>query len=269
MPHLSDVRSTSHDQHDPILVAALAADDLAGTDRDHALELTRTCTDCATLHDDLLALARATAAAPPPFATRPRDFQLTPADAARLRPSGWRRLVAAISSSRTIVSRPLGVGLATLGIVGLLVGNVQLGSGASAGAPSAAAGDQVRLGAAVSAASSASQYGVGAALGASAGSANGQSPVPAAVAEGPVGGPTASGLESAQTSPPSQLYAGPLAPSVAGDKSLASPTSDVVLQALDSSATEPFRPLNLLFGAAVVIGLGLLAGSILRGRRTA
>ena len=268
MAHHPDVRSTSHDQHDPILVAALAADDLAGTDRDHALELTRSCADCATLHDDLLVLARATAAAPPPFATRPRDFQLTPADAARLRPSGWRRLVAAISSSRTIVSRPLGVGLATLGLVGLLVGNVQLGSGASAGSPSAAVGDQVRLGAVVPAASSASQNGTEAAPGAVAGSANGQSPVPAALTEGPVRGPVASGLESAQTSPPSQLYAGPLAPSTAGDKSLASPASDDSLPAPESSATEPFRPLNVLFGAAIVVGLGLLAASILRSRRT-
>jgi hypothetical protein len=134
MPHVSDVGSTSHDRHDPMLVAALAADDLAGTDRDQAIALTRSCPDCATLHDDLVALARATASAPPPIAARPRDFQLTPADAARLRPTGWRRLVAAAASSRTVFSRPLGVGLATLGLVGLLVGNVQLGAGAGAGA---------------------------------------------------------------------------------------------------------------------------------------
>src|SRR5438045_6959118 len=66
----------------------------------------------------------------------PRDFQLTAADAARLRPTGWRGFVAANSSSRTIFSKPLGVGLVTLGLVGLLVGNVevQLGSGASSAA---------------------------------------------------------------------------------------------------------------------------------------
>src|SRR5260221_10899224 len=113
MPHVSDVRSTSHDRHDPMLVAALAAGDLAADDRDQAIALTRACADCATLRDDLLALARATAAAAPPVAHRPRDFQLTPADAARLRPSGWRRLVGALSMSRSAVTRPLGVGLAT------------------------------------------------------------------------------------------------------------------------------------------------------------
>ena len=46
MPHVSDVRSTSHDRHDPMLVAALAADDLAGAERDQAIALTRTCADC-------------------------------------------------------------------------------------------------------------------------------------------------------------------------------------------------------------------------------
>src|SRR5258706_14901429 len=113
----SDVRSTSHDRHDPMLVAALAADDLAGADRDRAIALTRSCAECATLHDDLLALARATAAAPPPIATRPRDFTLTLGDAARLRPNGWQRLVAAGSTPRSVVSRPLGVGLWSIGEV--------------------------------------------------------------------------------------------------------------------------------------------------------
>ena len=65
MPHVSDVRATSHDRHDPMLVAALAAGDLAANDRDQAIALTRSCAECATLHDDLLALARATASAPP------------------------------------------------------------------------------------------------------------------------------------------------------------------------------------------------------------
>src|SRR3954451_12224995 len=86
MPHVSDVRATSpdHARHDLLLVAALAAGDTSGTDRDRALDLTRSCAACAELHDDLVAIARATASVPPPIADRPRDFQLTPADAARL-----------------------------------------------------------------------------------------------------------------------------------------------------------------------------------------
>src|SRR5437762_8717620 len=140
MPQVSDVHWTSHDRHDPMLVAALAADDLAGADRDQAIALIRSCAECAALRDDLIVLHSATASVPPPITARLRDFQLTAADAARLRPTGWRGLVAAISSSRTVFSRPLGVGLVTLGLVGLLVGNVevQLGSGASSAAAPAA-----------------------------------------------------------------------------------------------------------------------------------
>jgi hypothetical protein len=264
MPHVSDVRSTSHDQHDPILVAALAADDLAGTDRDRAIALTSTCADCATLRDDLLALARATAAAPPPIATRPRDFQLTPADAARLRPAGWRRLVAAVTSSRAIVSRPLGVGLATLGLAGLLIGNVQIGLGSAASAPYEATTTGAGAMPAASAAGQSRAAADAAALGSSSGSAAGPSSAAAVPA---LGGPLASA--DAATSLPNELQAAPLAPSGAGGKSLASPVPQGGILALDSSTTEPIRPLNLLFGAVFVIGLGLLVASLLRSRRTA
>lgn len=127
MPTRSDVRPTSHDRHDPLLVAALAAGDLAATDRVHATEQIRTCAECATLHDDLVAIARATATVPPPVTTRPRDFRLTPEQAARLRPSGWRRVVGAFAGPRLAFTRPLGIGLTTIGLAGLLLGNVSLG----------------------------------------------------------------------------------------------------------------------------------------------
>jgi hypothetical protein len=35
-----------------------------------------------------------------------------------------------------------------------------------------------------------------------------------------------------------------------------------------SDSTGPLRPLNLFFGAAVIVGLALLVGSLFRGRRT-
>ena len=61
------------------------------------------------LHDDLLAIARATAS-PPARRSGPRDFQLSPEQAARLRPRGWRRFVAAFaapgSPSRAARRRP-------------------------------------------------------------------------------------------------------------------------------------------------------------------
>ncbi len=133
MPHVSD----QHAQHDPLLVVSFAAGDLTDADRDLAASLVAECVDCASLHDDILAIARATAAVP--AATRPRDFQLSPEQAAHLRPAGWRRFVAAFGSPRFAMTRQLGVGLTTLGLAGLLVSvlpTVQMGAG-SAAAPAA------------------------------------------------------------------------------------------------------------------------------------
>jgi hypothetical protein len=135
MPHESE----QHAQHDPLVVVSFAAGDLTGADRDLAASLIAACADCATLHDDLLAIARATAALPP--ATRPRDFQLSPEQAARLRPAGWRRFVAAFASPQLAMTRQLGIGLTTIGLAGLLVSvlpTVQLGIGGSAAAPAGA-----------------------------------------------------------------------------------------------------------------------------------
>ena len=140
MPHVSEVRATDHDRHDPMLVAALAAGDLAGTDRDQAIALTASCAECAALHDDLVAIARATASVPPPIRSAGRDFRLTPEQAASLRPTGWRRFVPA--GGRGAFTRPLGVALATFGIAGILIGTLSLGftAGSSASAPLPAAG---------------------------------------------------------------------------------------------------------------------------------
>jgi anti-sigma factor RsiW len=108
-----------HASHDTMLVASLADHSLAATEREAAEALIASCGLCAALHVDLLALRAATRAMPTP--TRPRDYTLTPDDAAHLHPSGWRRLVAAFGTSRDAFSRPLAVGLTTLGLAGLLV----------------------------------------------------------------------------------------------------------------------------------------------------
>jgi hypothetical protein len=273
MPHVPDVRWTSHDRHDPMLVAALAADDLVGTDRDQAIALTQSCAECATLHDDLVALARATASVPPPITTRPRDFQLTPADAARLRPTGWRRLVATMSSPRTVFSKPLGVGLVTLGLVGLLVGNVQvqLGSGSSAAAPAAGAASENGLQApAASSNDDAAVRGAApssgtsfAALAPVAGAAS--APAASAFVAAPIV-PSAAAA-SGSTGLPREVHLNPLAVSP-GTKAVASgPLAGDTSSAVSGATGEPFRPLNMLFGAAVVIGIGLLLASRVRGRR--
>ena len=60
MPHPSD----GHAGHDPLLVAAYAAGDAAGSELDDALALVAACPDCAALHHDLRAIATATAALP-------------------------------------------------------------------------------------------------------------------------------------------------------------------------------------------------------------
>jgi hypothetical protein len=72
-----------HDGHDPALVASLFDGDVAGADLATAQMWVATCPSCASLHTDLLALSQATRAQPTP--SRPRDYRLTPDDAARLR----------------------------------------------------------------------------------------------------------------------------------------------------------------------------------------
>src|SRR5689334_12198994 len=138
MPHVNEL----HEQHDQLLVVSFASGDLAADDRDRttAQSLVESCADCARLHDDVIAIARATQALLPPVRTR--DFQISPEQAAKLQPGGWRRFVAAFAAPGSIFSRQLGVGMATLGIVGLLIGaapSVQLGLGGSAAASAAPA----------------------------------------------------------------------------------------------------------------------------------
>jgi hypothetical protein len=135
MPHVNEL----HEQHDPMLVVSFASGDLAPDDRDRATaqSLVESCTDCARLHDDVIAIAKATKALPP--ATRTRDFQLSPEQAATLRPAGLRRFLAGLAAPGSIFTRQLGAGLATLGIAGLLIsGMPSISLGGSAASASAA-----------------------------------------------------------------------------------------------------------------------------------
>jgi hypothetical protein len=114
MPHLPD-----HRNHDPLLIAALAAGDAEGADLEQARALVAACDDCAELHHDLRAISVALPAMPAP--ARPRDFRLTPEQAASLRPAGWRRLLAPLAGPRFAFAAPLGGSLAALGIAGILI----------------------------------------------------------------------------------------------------------------------------------------------------
>jgi hypothetical protein len=128
----------SHADHDPLAVAAHAAGDATGSELDDALALVAACPDCAALHHDLRSIAAALPDLPAPVRTR--DFRLTPEQAASIRPAGWRRLLAPLAGPRFAFAGPLGTGLATLGIVGILAaGAVGMPLAGTAAAPGDAA----------------------------------------------------------------------------------------------------------------------------------
>jgi anti-sigma factor RsiW len=143
-PRLTDVMtepSPAHRSHDTTLVASLSDHSLAPSERAAAEALVTACSTCAALHADLVALVAANRAMPTP--PRPADYTLTPADAARLRGRRWRRLVAAIGSSRDGFTRPLAVGLTTLGLVGVLIASVPTVLQSPAGLGGSAASNQL------------------------------------------------------------------------------------------------------------------------------
>jgi hypothetical protein len=131
--------ASDHSQHDLLAIAALADRGATGEEADRAYAQIETCSECAALHADLVNLATATRQLPP--IERPRDFRLRPADAQRLRPNLIRRLFGSFGTARDGFSRPLAMGLTTLGLAGLMLGilpsAIPLG-GATGGAGAAA-----------------------------------------------------------------------------------------------------------------------------------
>jgi anti-sigma factor RsiW len=113
---------SAHAAHDRVRIANLVDRSVSDAERLAGEAQLTACRECAQLFADLLALSAATKALPIP--ARPRDFTLTPTDAARLRVRGWRRLLAVFGSPRDVFSRPLAIGLSTLGLAGLLVATV-------------------------------------------------------------------------------------------------------------------------------------------------
>lgn len=118
-PHLPS--ASPHAAHDMTLIAALAArtPDLTEVQTAAAHDLLSSCDACTTLLADLVSLQTVLPTTATP--SRPRDFTLTPADAARLRRDGWRRFLGLIGSARDNVTRPLAVGFTSLGVAGLLL----------------------------------------------------------------------------------------------------------------------------------------------------
>ena len=141
MPHVYELHE-HHDRHDSSWPRSPRRS-RSCTDRDQAVaqSLVDSCAECA-----------ATPRRPPRDRprdrepshprVRTRDFQLSPEQAARLRPGGWRRFVAAFAAPGSIFTQAARRRLATLGIVGLLIGaapSIQLGGlgGSAASAPAA------------------------------------------------------------------------------------------------------------------------------------
>ncbi|HZM73208.1 MAG TPA: hypothetical protein VFC71_07500 [Candidatus Polarisedimenticolia bacterium] len=123
---------SAHDRHDPMLIAAHAAQDLGPAEVERVEQWLRECRDCAALHADVSSISIALAGLPK-TANAPRDFRLSPAQAARLRGGPWwRRLGRTITAPRGI-GRPLATAFTTLGLVGLLIGNIPTGFLLSAG----------------------------------------------------------------------------------------------------------------------------------------
>ena len=131
---LTPATPAGHVAHDPTLIAAFAGRDpgLLGSELDRARALLETCDSCTDLFADLSAIAAAVPTAALP--ARPRSYTLTAADAARLRPGGWRRFLQTVGSARDGVTLPMALGLTTLGIAGLLVTTIPNLFGAASGA---------------------------------------------------------------------------------------------------------------------------------------
>ena len=142
-----------HALHDEELVAAFATDGDAVDGAERARSLIERCVACRDLHADLVTIGgvlQAAGNAESVAATQsaPRDFRLSIETANRLRPGSVAlrfrdRLAAAIAS----IGRPVGASMASLGVVGLLLGTLTLGGFASPasapedkGGPGAAAG---------------------------------------------------------------------------------------------------------------------------------
>jgi hypothetical protein len=157
----------AHATHDAALITALADRSIDLAERRRAEMLVASCADCSALHADVQAISDAVRTMATP--ARSVDYRLTEDDAGRLRRGGWRRLLGGLGGSRDVVTRPLAIGLTTLGLVGVLVTGAPsvllVGSAASApeaggnGAVLAPVGDAARAGTSP-AASANERYGV-------------------------------------------------------------------------------------------------------------
>ena len=118
--------AASHARHDRLAIAASV--DGVGI----AVTVT-TCPECGALHRDLLTIQTALRHAWTP--RRQRDLRYTADDMSRLRSALWRRLLGVIGSSRDAITRPLAVGLTSVGIAGLVLSSAAIAFDGAASGP--------------------------------------------------------------------------------------------------------------------------------------
>jgi hypothetical protein len=128
-----------HALHDEELVVAFATDGDDAEDAARARTLVERCQACRDLHADVVAIGGALRSVPDAQAAAasrraPRDFRLSVATANELRPgSVVLRLRDRIREAIASFGRPVGMSLASLGVVGLLLGTLTLAGSAGIG----------------------------------------------------------------------------------------------------------------------------------------
>jgi hypothetical protein len=281
-PHTLTVEAQDH----AALIVALDAGDLAGRELRAAESLAASCTGCAALLHDLATIRGAMTALPAP--ARRRDYRLTAEDAARLRPSGWRRLLEWLAAPGSTV-RPLATGLATLGVAGLLLTasmpGLLSGFGGAASAPVMApavpagspndnagpggSGDAKYQGASVPPAAPSGAYGMGPGTVPTTGPALMATAAPAPAATGaPVPEPTAA--PSNEGAGPAGVASGAASAEPTGERLSTTGTSDRAPEGGEASGPDgaPLVPLPAIVSLALLAaGLALLGGRTLARRR--
>ena len=112
-----------HEQHDPLLIAQLAAGDPLTADQQQlAAHLVAHCPACASLAADLRAVSAAVAWEPLP--PRRRDFRIDAERAERLRGSPLRRFLRRLSLPETTALRPAAAGILSIGLLFMVAGAV-------------------------------------------------------------------------------------------------------------------------------------------------
>ena len=109
-----------HQLHDRLLVSRFVAGGLDITETRSAQALVSSCPDCAALAADLRTLIHAMPSLP--VARRPRDFRISPEQAAAIRGSFLERLLRRFAMPGTSVLQPLAGAAMALGLILVVIG---------------------------------------------------------------------------------------------------------------------------------------------------